>query len=89
MNGLYSGRAAVTASEYGVSWNRILDGGGVELGDEVKIDLAVEAVKQRTTEDGEPNSKGLRQNMRLYRRTPSPPGVRCQFSPNLGPIWVR
>jgi polyisoprenoid-binding protein YceI len=32
--------------EYGVSWNQILDGGGVELGDEVKIDLAVEAVKQ-------------------------------------------
>ena len=36
----------INRQDFGVSWNRILDGGGVELGDEVKIDLAVEAVKQ-------------------------------------------
>ena len=37
---------SINRQDFGVSWNQILDGGGVELGDEVKIDLAVEAVKQ-------------------------------------------
>jgi len=36
----------INRQDFGVSWNQVLDGGGVELGDEVKIDLAVEAVKQ-------------------------------------------
>jgi len=36
----------INGQDFGVSWNQELDGGGVELGDEVKIDLAVEAVKQ-------------------------------------------
>jgi polyisoprenoid-binding protein YceI len=33
-------------TDYGVIWNRALEGGGVMLGDEVEIDLAVEAVRR-------------------------------------------
>jgi len=36
----------INRQDFGVSWNKKLDGGGVLIGDEVKIDLAVEAVKQ-------------------------------------------
>lgn len=36
----------VDRKEYGVSWNRALDQGGAILGDEVRIEIAVEAVKK-------------------------------------------
>jgi len=36
----------INRQDFGVSWNKTLDGGGVLIGDEVKIDLAVEGVKQ-------------------------------------------
>lgn len=32
--------------DYGVSWNRAVEGGGVMLGDEVTIEITIEAVKQ-------------------------------------------
>ena len=34
----------VDRTAYGVTWNRALEGGGVMLGDEVEIELAVEAI---------------------------------------------
>ena len=34
--------------DYGVKWNRAAEGGGVMLGDEVKIEINVEAVRART-----------------------------------------
>ena len=33
--------------DYGVKWNRAAEGGGVMLGDEVKIEINVEAVRQK------------------------------------------
>ena len=41
--------AAVTLNrmDYGVSWNRAVEGGGVMLGDDVKIEMNIEAVKAR------------------------------------------
>ncbi len=40
------GGLTINRQDYGVSWNKTLDGGGVLVSDDVKIDLAVEAVKQ-------------------------------------------
>jgi polyisoprenoid-binding protein YceI len=36
----------INRKDFGVSWNMTLDGGGLVVGDEVKIDLQVEAVRQ-------------------------------------------
>jgi len=33
--------------DYGISWSKTLDGGGLVVGDEVKIGLSVEAIKQK------------------------------------------
>ncbi len=33
--------------DYGISWSQTLDNGGLVVGDEVKIDLNIEAVKQK------------------------------------------
>jgi polyisoprenoid-binding protein YceI len=35
----------ISRKDYGLTWNRAVEGGGVLVGDEVKIDLSVEAVK--------------------------------------------
>lgn len=37
---------AIDRKDYGMVWNRALDQGGAILGDEVKIEIAVEAVKK-------------------------------------------
>lgn len=37
----------INRQDYGVSWNKALDTGGVLVGDNVKIELAVEAVKAK------------------------------------------
>ncbi len=37
----------INRQDYGVSWNKTLDTGGVLVGDNVKIELAVEAVKSK------------------------------------------
>ena len=41
--------AATTANrmDYGVAWNRGVEGGGLMLGDEVKIEITVEAVRAK------------------------------------------
>ena len=36
----------VNRLDYGVKWNRAVEGGGMMLGDEVKIDIAIEAIHQ-------------------------------------------
>jgi len=40
------GGITINRKDYGVSNNKALEGGGVMIGDDVKIDLAVEGVKQ-------------------------------------------
>ena len=42
----FAARFTVNRQDYGVSWNRTLDTGGVILGDEVTIDVSVEAKKE-------------------------------------------
>ncbi|MDQ6830452.1 MAG: YceI family protein [Gemmatimonadota bacterium] len=40
--------ASVTLNrlDYGVKWNRVVEGGGMMLGDDVKIEITVEAIQQ-------------------------------------------
>lgn len=38
----------VNRLDYGVKWNRAVEGGGVMLGDEVKIEINIEAVKAKS-----------------------------------------
>ena len=32
--------------DYGVAWNRVVEGGGSVLGDDVDINLSIEAIRQ-------------------------------------------
>jgi polyisoprenoid-binding protein YceI len=42
----FEASTTVNRLDYGVKWNRAVEGGGMMLGDEVKIDIAIEAVHQ-------------------------------------------
>ncbi|HEX8392613.1 MAG TPA: YceI family protein [Longimicrobium sp.] len=42
----FEASTTINRMDYGVSWNRAAEGGGVTLGDEVTISIAVEAVEQ-------------------------------------------
>ena len=42
----FDASTTVNRLDYGVKWNRAVEGGGMMLGDEVKIEIAVEAVHQ-------------------------------------------
>lgn len=42
----FAARTAISRREYGVSWNQALETGGVLVGDEVKISIEGEAVRQ-------------------------------------------
>ena len=42
----FSLNTTVNRKDYGVLWNRALDNGGFMLGDDVEVNVAVEAVKQ-------------------------------------------
>lgn len=45
----FSAKTAVDRKDYGLSWNQVLEAGGVMVGDRVSIELEVEAVKQSAT----------------------------------------
>jgi polyisoprenoid-binding protein YceI len=42
----YEAHAKISRKDFGLTWNQALEAGGVAVGDEVKIELAVEAVAQ-------------------------------------------
>jgi len=42
----FEASTTVTRLDYGVKWNRAVEGGGMMLGDDMKIDVAVEALHQ-------------------------------------------
>ena len=42
----FQASARINRLDYGVAWNRAVDGGGVLLGDDVTIEIAIEAVRQ-------------------------------------------
>ena len=44
---VFSANADINRNDYGVSWNKKLDKGGVVVGDEVKIQIEAEAVKAK------------------------------------------
>ena len=43
----FEASTTVDRMDYGVKWNRAAEGGGVMLGDEVKIEITIEAVRAR------------------------------------------
>lgn len=44
----FDATTTINRLDYGVKWNRAVEGGGVMLGDEVKIEINVEAVRARS-----------------------------------------
>ena len=44
----FDATTTINRLDYGVKWNRAAEGGGVMLGDEVKIEINVEAIKAKT-----------------------------------------
>ena len=42
----FEASTTVNRLDYGVKWNRAVEGGGMMLGDDMKIDVAVEALHQ-------------------------------------------
>lgn len=42
----FSGQGSIKRSDYGLTWNAALETGGVLVGDEVKVSIEIEAVKQ-------------------------------------------
>lgn len=41
-----SGSTKINRQDFGISWSKALDGGGVVVGDEVKINIEIEAIRQ-------------------------------------------
>lgn len=46
----FEGSTKLNRLDYGVAWNRALEGGGVTLGDEVTINLSIAAVRTRAAQ---------------------------------------
>jgi polyisoprenoid-binding protein YceI len=42
----FTATATINRNDFGVDWNKPLDGGGVVVGDEVKITLEIEAINE-------------------------------------------
>jgi polyisoprenoid-binding protein YceI len=42
----YSARTTISRKDFGLTWNAAMEGGGVMVGDEVRIELSVEAVQK-------------------------------------------
>jgi polyisoprenoid-binding protein YceI len=43
----FAGTATVNRQDWGVSWNKALEGGGAVIGNHIKIELDVQAIKKR------------------------------------------
>jgi polyisoprenoid-binding protein YceI len=41
----YSGHTAINRKDYGLAWNQSLETGGVLVGEEVRIEVTIEAIK--------------------------------------------
>jgi polyisoprenoid-binding protein YceI len=46
----YEMSTTVNRKDYGVSWNRALDSGGLVLGDDVEVTVNLEVIKQEASE---------------------------------------
>ena len=56
VRGGFEGKTKVNRHDFGVAWNKVLEGGGTVLGDEVEIVLNVEGLKQ-AAKPAEPPAK--------------------------------
>lgn len=45
----FAGKTAIDRKEFGLTWNQVLEAGGVMVGDKVEIEIEVEAVQQEAT----------------------------------------
>jgi polyisoprenoid-binding protein YceI len=43
----YEAQATISRKDFGLTWNQMLEAGGVAIGDEVRIELSVEAIAQQ------------------------------------------
>lgn len=43
----FTGKGKINRKDFGMVWNKVLDNGGLAVGDEVEIDLEVECIKQQ------------------------------------------
>ena len=48
----FSGHTSLDRKDFGLTWNQVLEGGGILVGDKVEIDIEVEAVKSKAAEGG-------------------------------------
>ena len=46
----FAARTAIERKEFGLTWNQVLEAGGVMVGDKVEIEIEVEAVRQAATQ---------------------------------------
>jgi polyisoprenoid-binding protein YceI len=46
----FSAKAKINRSEFGLTWNQMLEAGGVAVGDEIKLSIDAEVVKQQPAE---------------------------------------
>lgn len=46
----FEGRARINRHDFGVSWNDLVEGGGLMVGNEVELILGVEAIREKTPE---------------------------------------
>lgn len=44
----FEAKTTIDRTQFGVTWNRALEGGGAMLGDDVEVEITVEAVKARS-----------------------------------------
>ena len=43
----FEASTTINRLDYGVTWNRMVEGAGVTLGDDVKIELTIQATRRR------------------------------------------
>jgi polyisoprenoid-binding protein YceI len=48
----FAATTSIDRKDFGLKWNRLLEAGGVLVGDEVKIDIEVEAVMRKDPKGG-------------------------------------
>lgn len=54
----FEARTTINRQEFGMTWNRVLDSGGVMLGDEVSILINIEGLRQDAAAEEEPTAGG-------------------------------
>ena len=53
----FSGEGTINRKDFGLNWSKIMDSGGLVVGNDVKIKLEIEAIKEKKEEEkkGNPN----------------------------------